>query len=251
MKAEHPVRNQIPRLKKLWKEAFGDPEPFIELFFETAFSPERCLCLWAQDQLAGALYWFVCDLRGEKVAYLYAVATAKSFRRQGVCRRLMEDTHRLLRQKGFAGTVLVPANEELRRMYGQMGYRNFGGVAERTLIASERTASIRRLDAQTYGRLRREYLPLGSVLQEGENLRYLEGFCELYEGENFLLAGSREGDTFHAMECLGDSQMAAAVLKVLGCSRGIFRMPGEEKAFAMFHPLKETALPVYFGLDFG
>ena len=52
-------------------------------------------------------------------------------------------------------------------------------------------------------------------------------------------------------ELLGNHESAPGILKALGFSRGSFRMPGDGKPFAMFHPLKpELPAPTYFGFAF-
>ena len=60
-----PDSAQIPALRRLWQQAFGDSEQFLDIFFETAYSPDRCRCVIVDDQLAAALYWFDCGYQGE------------------------------------------------------------------------------------------------------------------------------------------------------------------------------------------
>ena len=35
----------IADLKKLWQEAFHEPDDFTDLFFSVGYSPERCHCI--------------------------------------------------------------------------------------------------------------------------------------------------------------------------------------------------------------
>ena len=65
----------VAQLKQLWQQAFGDPEAFIDAFFRTGFSPNRCRCIQKDGRVATMLFWFDCQCRGEKLAYLYGVAT--------------------------------------------------------------------------------------------------------------------------------------------------------------------------------
>ena len=109
----------IPRLTDLWQEAFGDSREFIGKFFRTGFAPERSA---VADGGAGALYWFDCLWKGKKIAYIYAVATQKKSRGKGICGKLMAYTHQVLKDRGYAGAILVPADENLSQMYGKMGY---------------------------------------------------------------------------------------------------------------------------------
>ena len=251
MVTEHPGREQIPGLRQLWKLAFGDTDAFLDIFFETAFSPERCLCTTEGKQVAAALYWFDCQGAGQKYAYLYAVATDPGYRGRGLCHSLMAATHDILRSRGYAGVILVPQEEGLRKLYGGMGYRDCGGVTEYFSAAGERAVPIRPVDADTYGKLRRTLLPEGGMIQEGENLRFLAATAKLYAGKDFLLAASEQDGALWSVELLGNAGAAPGILKALGYEAGTFRMPGEDKPFAMFLPLQETAAaPAYFGFAF-
>ena len=41
MTAVHPTAAHTDGLRALWKEAFGDGDAFLDLFFATAFARER------------------------------------------------------------------------------------------------------------------------------------------------------------------------------------------------------------------
>ena len=250
MVIDFPGENRVPELKALWQEAFGE-EAFWDGFFQRAFSSDFCRCVILSNALAAALCWFDCEWEGRKIAYLYAVATRPDFRGRGLCRALLEDVHALLRERGYAGTMLVPENDALRNMYAKMGYETCTTVREFMCEAGARTADLRPVDREEYAALRRSLLPDSGVLQEGRNLELLETMAEFRAGEGALLAAAREGDTLWVHELLGDGQAAPAIVKAMGCTRGRFRTPGREKAFAMFHSLRENReMPGYFGLAF-
>ena len=86
-----PDCRHIPELRSLWKTAFGDEDAFLDAFFSTAYSPDRCRCIIEDDGIQAALYWFDASCAGHKFAYLYAVATDPAHRGKGLCRKLMED----------------------------------------------------------------------------------------------------------------------------------------------------------------
>jgi len=96
MKIDYPLESQIGGLRLLWKEAFGDTDALLDVFWSTAFAADRCRCITIDDEVAAALYWFDCRFDDRPIAYIYAVATAKAQRKQGLCRKLMEDTRNLL-----------------------------------------------------------------------------------------------------------------------------------------------------------
>lgn len=247
-----PRDAHIPSLRSLFEEAFGDTDAFLDIFFSTAFSPNRCRCVTENGRVLAALYWFDCYCHGARMAYLYAVATSVSHRGQGLFTALMEDTHKHLASRGYAGAILVPGEASLFSFYEKSGYVVCGGVKEFSCAASEKSVTLYPIDTEKYANLRREYLPEGGVIQEGENLNFLAKQASLYMGDRFLLAARREGDILCVLELMGDLQNAPAIVRALGCALGHFRTVGDQKPFAMYRPLVDPPLPapVYFGLAF-
>ena len=236
-------------LRSLWQEAFGDDDAFLDAFFRTAFSPERCNVLTDGSRLQAALYWFDCRCRGQKLAYIYAVATAKDLQGRGLCRSLMEDTHCRLQKDGYAGAILVPGEEALFRMYAAMGYEIFSTVREFSCTASGNSLPLRQIGREEYAHLRREFLPQDGVVQEGENLTFLETQCSFFAGENCLLAARREEGRLFCAELLGEAA-PADILSTLQCSEGTFRAPGPGRPFAMYRSFNGEPASGYFGLAF-
>ena len=249
MRAEHPKPSRIPQLRQLWQEAFGDPDDFLDRFFHVAFSPERCLCITENDRVAAAAYWFDCDWEGKRCAYIYAVATGKAFRGRGLCRVLMGDIHRHLAALGYAGCVLVPGNEALFAMYGAMGYRKMPGIRRIACAAGDHPARLKPLMAEEYAQLRKKHLPAGAVVQEGENLAFLEEFYGFYQADGALLCAGTDGDALIGAELLGTHD-PGAIVAAFGCREGSFRSPGGEEDFAMYYPLQAAFAPTYFAFAF-
>ena len=230
--------------KALWAAAFGD-DGWIDSFFRTAYRPENTLTIFREGQLAAGLAWMQTSCQGRKLAYLYAVATAPEYRHQGLCRELMAKTQEVLTSRGYDGSVLVPADDGLRRMYAGMGYRNFGGVENLTLPAGA-PVSLRKVPPEKYAALRRKYLPVGGIVQEDGAIEYLAESAKLYAGNGFLLTATPD----EPMELLGDASQAAGILGALEKDRGTFRLPGAAP-FAMFRPTCDDSwTPAYFGLAF-
>ena len=236
------------RLRQLWQQAFGDPEEFLDAFFRTGFSPDRCRCVYEDDALAAMLYWFDCLFDGQRIAYLYAVATDRSYQKKGCCRALMEDTHRHLRALGYAGCVLVPRSQALFAMYGKLGYTTCGYVSEFVCNAGE-AILLRPVNAEEYAALRRQYLPQKGVVQEGAALALLMTYSGFYAGENCLAAAYPENGKLTVCELLGDPAASAGLVAALGYPEGKVRIPGKDTPFAMYRPLTQSAgIPAYFGL---
>ena len=49
-------RSMVPALKELWKLSFGDPEGYIDLFFEHRFRDKECLVDVEGEKVAGMLF---------------------------------------------------------------------------------------------------------------------------------------------------------------------------------------------------
>ena len=245
MNLDHPRCSQIPQLRALWQEAFGDSDAALDCFFGTAYAPERCLCITDVDRAVAAAYWFSCG----EYAYIYAVATAKSHRRQGLCHRLMEAIHALLTRQGYLGAMVVPGEERLRQFYVGMGYTNCGGIREFTCETADLPVILRKVEAEEFAALRPAFLPAGAVVQEGENLAYLRTYAQFYAGEDFLLTALQSGNELLGLELLGSTDAAPGILSALGAKSGSFRTPGVTP-FAMYKPLNGENPPTYFGFAF-
>ena len=251
MKIDFPAPHHLPQQRRLWQDAFGDTDAFLDSFFQTAYSADRCRCVFMGEDIAAILYWIDCTVKNQKLAYIYAVVTHPGHRGKGLCRMLMDNTHSLLRSQGYAGAILVPQKESLRKMYAGMGYRNAGSLTCFSCGASDLPVSLRAVGPAEFAALRRTHLPENAVIQEGDGLVFLAQQLQFYAGANFLLAAYGENGILSVPELLGDASAAPGILKALGYSQGNFRIPGSSIPFAMFHPLTDTAIsPSYFGFAF-
>lgn len=247
-----PLESQRPGLRRLWKEAFADTDKFLDAFEKTAFCADRCRCVTVGSEVVSVLYWFDCLFQGAPVAYLYAVATAKAYRGRGFCHELMENTHQHLRQLGYEGAILVPGSGELFLLYKGIGYQACSTIREISCTASDEKVSLRRVGETEYASRRRELLPAGGIIQENENLHFLQTQAQFYTGEDFILAARIENEKLCGIELLGETSKASEIVGSLSCKSGTFRVPGTGKRFAMYRKLSASTLPApsYFGLAF-
>lgn len=244
MNIEHPGLSHLQGLRNLWQEAFGDTAAFLDSFFSTAFSPDRCLCITEGEAVVAAAYWLPCG----DYAYIYAVATAQNHRGKGLCHRLMAQIHQVLVQQGYVGAVLVPGDAGLRKFYAGMGYTNFGGVEEFSCSAGEAVA-IRAVDGAEFSHLRLQYLPEGGLVQDGVSVEFLSRWAQFYAGEDFLLTAVVDGNCLRGVELLGNRHAAAGILGALGIPVGRFQIPGNTP-FGMCKVLVGKNYPTYLGFAF-
>lgn len=123
---KHGSKKNIPMMKALWREVFGDSEEFIDLFFSKFYRPSRTLLAFEDGELVSMLYYL--DVKAKyfkknlKCAYLYGVATKLSERRRGHFRRLHAQLLEELAEKHYEAVAVLPANESLYGLYREMGY---------------------------------------------------------------------------------------------------------------------------------
>lgn len=252
-----PAREEdVPALRELWKEAFGDGDRFLDQFFGGPFAPERSRVAVVEEAVAGALYWFPASCGGRRLAYLYGVATAPRLRGRGLCSGLMADTRAHLTAQGLDGILLVPGSTALFRFYARMGYTPCCPQGRMKVQAAGPALPLKPVSPRRYGELRRSLLPSGGVRQEGVNLEFQAKLSRLYAGKDLLLAAVYQADgTLLACELLCRDPITAAprILKTLKTREGIFRVPyAKGRPFAMFLPLSpwQGSAPTYFGLAF-
>ncbi len=239
----------IADLRRLWQEAFGDTDAFLDGFFTARFDRNRHHFIAENGIPVSALYWFDCELEGQKLAYLYAVATDQNHRGKGLARRLMTETHEILQKQGYAGAILVPGGQDLFAMYEKLGYRTVTTVSEIFAQQGRTPVMLTQIDARQYALLRRQYLPAKGVIQEGVALDFLQTYCKFYKGADFLMVASEDNGALRVQELLGNTAAAPGILQTLGYANGTFRAPGNDRDFAMFLPLTENCpKPTYFGL---
>lgn len=252
LKPQCPAEGDTKKLWALWQEAFGDSEDFLRIFWSTAFSPDRCRCIINDKEALAALYILDCSYKSTKLAYIYAVATAKAHRGKGLCTLLMADTHRYLKNSGYTGAILVPAQESLYSFYENMGYKTCTGISEFEVEAGNGNISLTEISAEEFAQLRPTLLNHDAVIQEAENLHFLATYAKFYKGEDFILTASIHDDNLNGIELLGNTDKCADIVNTLNCKKGNFRTFGKDKPFAMYYPLTkdELSAPSYLGFAF-
>ena len=244
MTIDRPTDRDIPALRELWKEAFGDSDEFLDGFFREGFAFDRCRCLFVKGQPVAALYWFDCDYRAQRLAYLYAVATKNALQGQGLCRALMDSTHAHLEALGYGGTLLVPGNEGLFRLYEKLGYVPFCPRKMVTVSAGGAAVEAAPISPERYLALREGYLPQDAARLQLPALRYVGTYCGFYEGDGFAFCGAVEDEKLYCQEFLGDVEKLPGVLRYFGAASGECPLFVEGEPYAMYRGAK----PVHFGL---
>ena len=117
----------IPALRSLWQEVFGDSDADLDRFFDYNYTPEKALVLEEEGAVRSMYVWFdvgftVPGHADVPAAYLYALATRPESRGKGYARQLIQDSWPMLRQLGKRLVVQVPAQPSLHIFYEDCGF---------------------------------------------------------------------------------------------------------------------------------
>ena len=237
MKTNRPDDSLIPGLRSLWKEAFGDTDAFLDLFFFTAYDHDRCRCIVTEGRVEAALYWLDMTCDGQKFAYIYAVGTAVSARGKGLCRTLMAETAAVLKEAGYHGAILVPQDPPLHIMYGKMGYLPATPIEQSIYAAGETSLPITQITAEEFASLRPGFSPAGSVQCGQVTVAFLDKLAVFYRAPGLLAAVSREEKHLRILDYLGPKEAIPSLVTALGRTEATVRTVGTGTNFAMYYPL--------------
>ena len=86
-------------------------------------------------------------------------------------------------------------------------------------------------------------------MQGSEAFTFLDGYCQFYAGDDFLLICSLTPEGLRGQELLGNTHAAPGILRALNCPEGRFRTPGTDRPFAMWLPFQaDCPKPEWFAL---
>ena len=120
------MKSRKEQVIDLWRTCFGDPEPFIRLFFEQVYRDEYTLTWEREGRVISALQILPYTLcyYGEMipVGYICGVSTLPEERGKGYMKQLMAQAEVELKRRGLALATLIPAEPWLFDYYARMGY---------------------------------------------------------------------------------------------------------------------------------
>ncbi len=127
-------KNDIPRLREIWKACFDDPDSYLDFYFSNGFPAFRTVVDRIDSEITSMLTIVPAFYQKNgacfDAAYLYAVATAPAWRGKGIASRLISQTHDLLKNDGIKVATLFPAEDSLYNFYGKLGYQSSFSVCE-------------------------------------------------------------------------------------------------------------------------
>ncbi|MCL2167987.1 MAG: GNAT family N-acetyltransferase [Lentimicrobiaceae bacterium] len=138
------ITTDIPKIKSLWKEVFGDSEDYIHSFI-THFGIDGCYVCEINDEIIAMAFAIPTTLsyidnnspsnfegvssearRGSlHLKYLYACATHPNFRKQGIMEKLLTTIYAETCSENYAGIFLHAANHSLQNYYKKLGFEDY------------------------------------------------------------------------------------------------------------------------------
>jgi GNAT superfamily N-acetyltransferase len=110
----------------LWKDAFGDSDAFMHLYFDRVYRDENALVIEKEGKILSALQMlpYTMTFWGKEinVAYISGACTAPSEQGKGLMKQLLQEAFREMQRRRIALTALIPAEKWLFTYYRSQGY---------------------------------------------------------------------------------------------------------------------------------
>lgn len=187
----------IPHMKRMWIDVFGDDAALVDRFFELLPSMGTALCAVCEHELQGAAYLLNSELWenakfSKKLVYVYAVAVEPEARGFGIGSKLVRACRRFCWENNFDICCTLPAEDSLYGWYHKIaGFSTASCCKYEEINAGEELSGITELYADEYGFKRSELL-------RGKNyvnyyygwLLYAEALAKTFGGGFFAYKGS-------------------------------------------------------------
>jgi len=113
-------------LKQLWRVSFGDPERYVNFYFNRRYRPENTRVCMADGRIVSAAQFFPYDISygGNilKGVYILGVCTHPHYRRRGFTARIIQNLLMEQAAVGFDLAFLIPAEKYLFELYRKFGF---------------------------------------------------------------------------------------------------------------------------------
>jgi hypothetical protein len=118
-------RGDFEDIKTLWGTCFGDEADYIDFYLRNRFDDENMMVIREDGRVVSMTSFLPAMLKqGEEyvsVRYAYAVATLSEYRKKGYASEIIKFASEIYKEP----IVLQPENEELKKYYENIGFKNF------------------------------------------------------------------------------------------------------------------------------
>ncbi len=249
----------LPALKSLWADCFGDKEEYIEGFFSLLPRLGTAISAVYEGRVCGSAY-ILEDMQlsaadgPRPVALIYAVAVDESCRSLGIGAGLVRKAAALAKLRGAEHIVTLPAEPSLYGWYERVAGFECGLYRQEKLLETMDMGVVKRISAQEYSGLREERLAgRAHIVYGSAAMKLQEALCEAYSGGFFSCAGAiaaaYRADGLGIMqellcpEGMDEEVFAAAIGFELGAEDVKLLTPGDENNGSPYLASLDGSLP--------
>ena len=162
-----------PLVRQMWKVCFEDTDAFIDLIFTQKYKHENTL-VYFEDGIAVAslqMHPYSISFYEEEIpfAYLAGLCTLPEYRNKGYMAQLINEAHRILKERKIPLAILIPAEDWLFRFYEKFDYE------------------------QVFDKSKEPIYSLDEILEKSPNLESAYSFFDsLYRHKDFCVQKSFE-----------------------------------------------------------
>lgn len=118
---------EIEAQKNIWKQCFGDPDNYIDLYYSRKYKMDETVLLIAEEEIAAMLTILPAKVVSPEntsidTAILYAIATHPKYQKKGYASKLINYTTEYLYSQNKPFSLLVPATKQLFEFYRKQSY---------------------------------------------------------------------------------------------------------------------------------
>jgi GNAT superfamily N-acetyltransferase len=143
------VKTKKEQIIDLWKEAFGDLDAFIQLYFERVYRDENALVIEKEGRVLSSLQMlpYTMTFCGEEiqVAYISGACTTPSEQGKGLMKQLLQEAFCEMQRRNIALTALIPAEKWLFNYYRSQGYTEVFDYAMKVYTRQEYILPVKEL----------------------------------------------------------------------------------------------------------
>ncbi len=213
--------NDIPVLKKMWRDIFKDTKEYTELYFSYKFKEGNTFIVRAGDEIASTLYVEYTELcvQGKiyKGAYFCGIATKEKYRGKGFAGSLIEYAKKNIKKVDII--YLIPANKSLFEFYKGFGFKDFTCIDKIKISREEGVKLPPHIKSADYEKMTFFYENSGNGLFVKRNEEFLKAVYGCYENINIFSDGYivwyMADKIIHLVEYSFEYEKAVLILKGL------------------------------------
>lgn len=115
-----------PQVRQMWKTVFGDPEPYVDIYFRDKYRNDNTLVYVEDGKPVASLqmlpYMFSFCGREIPIAYISGACTLPEYRRKGYMSALLKQSFHEMRKRNIPLSLLVPQEAGLVDFYARFGF---------------------------------------------------------------------------------------------------------------------------------